>query len=193
MPTQSQVDKITEVATQLSVDPSWLYGLISLESGFDPQIHNKAGSGARGLIQIMPDTAQGQFQMSADALIAKYPDFDSQMDNVVYPYFKRGLPYPTKQSFFMQVFFPVAKYVPADTTFQTLYQKVYPDTWQKWYDIFVKQNPGIVMVNDYVSMIEKRMGGFQALVDNVSQTIKKSGLPIAGIIATAAGAWLFFK
>jgi hypothetical protein len=193
MPTQSQVDKITEVANKLSVDPAWLYGLISLESRFNPQATNEAGSGARGLIQVMPDTARGEFGMSADELVATYPDFDSQMDNVVLPYFMKGRPYPTEQSFYMQVFFPAAKYVSADTTFQTLYQKLYPTKWQEIYPKFASQNKGIVMVADYVNLIKKRIGGYSAVASSVSETIKKSGLPIAGIIATAAGAWLFFK
>jgi hypothetical protein len=188
MPTQAQLDKITEVASKVGVDPTWLSALIAFESNYDPQSRNLAGSGARGLIQFMPDTAQSYFKMSADQLVATYPDFDSQMDNAVLPYFQKGLPYPTKQSFLMQVFFPVAKYVDPSTTFVSLYQKYFGDKWQDIYKKFLAQNPGILIVADYVNFIDKRMGSAQ-----VVSTIKKSAPTIIGAIAVVGGLWLFLK
>jgi hypothetical protein len=188
MPTQAQLDKITEVAAKLSVDPAWLSALIGFESNYDPQSRNLAGSGARGLIQFMPDTAQSYFKMSADQLVATYPDFDSQMDNAVLPYFQSGMPYPTKQSFLMQVFFPAAKYVSPSTTFQSLYQKYFGVDWQSIYNKFIQQNPGILMVADYVNYIDKRMKSAP-----VVSAIKKSAVPILGVIAAVSGIWLFLK
>jgi hypothetical protein len=45
---------------RLNTDPNWLMSCIAFESGrsFSPSITNAAGSGATGLIQFMPSTAQ---------------------------------------------------------------------------------------------------------------------------------------
>lgn len=157
-------EKIAEIASLLNIDPSWLDGVIYLESSYNPQARNSL-SGARGLIQIMDSTAQYMFNMPADTLIAKYPDFDSQMSNVVYPYFKRSMPFPTKQSLWMAVFFPAARNVPPDTTFQALYAK-YPSAGS--YNTFVKQNPGILKVSDYVNMIERKITGKKVVTGAVT-------------------------
>lgn len=52
--------RVIEIADQIGVDPDWLMACMAFESGgtFSPSIVNKAGSGAVGLIQIMPSTAR---------------------------------------------------------------------------------------------------------------------------------------
>lgn len=54
-------EKLIEVSDYLRVDPSYLMACIAFESGesFSPSIKNAAGSGATGLIQFMPRTAEG--------------------------------------------------------------------------------------------------------------------------------------
>lgn len=52
--------KIQEVAGRLGIAPEWLTAVIAFETGhtFSPSVRNAAGSGATGLIQFMPKTAQ---------------------------------------------------------------------------------------------------------------------------------------
>ena len=50
--------KVEEVARQLAIPPEWLMAVMYAESRFDPGVFNQAGSGAIGLIQFMPATAQ---------------------------------------------------------------------------------------------------------------------------------------
>ena len=52
--------RVVELATELGCDPSHLMACMAFESGgtFSPSVRNAAGSGAVGLIQFMPSTAQ---------------------------------------------------------------------------------------------------------------------------------------
>ena len=50
--------KIREISRQLDVEPEWLMAVIYSESKFDAAVENYAGSGAVGLIQFMPKTAE---------------------------------------------------------------------------------------------------------------------------------------
>ena len=51
--------RVVEICTNLGSDPNWLMACMAFESAhsFSPSIVNKAGSGAIGLIQFMPATA----------------------------------------------------------------------------------------------------------------------------------------
>lgn len=53
-------DRLLQIAANLKVDPNYLMACMAFESGetFSPSITNAAGSGAVGLIQFMPSTAQ---------------------------------------------------------------------------------------------------------------------------------------
>lgn len=52
--------RVREIADSLGTDPNYLMACMAFESGetFSPAIKNAAGSGATGLIQFMPSTAQ---------------------------------------------------------------------------------------------------------------------------------------
>jgi len=147
--------KIYEVAGRLSIaDPEWLVKLIKLESGFNPQAKN-SGSTARGLIQVMDATAQSTFGVADSlTLISKYPDFNSQMDNVVYKYLGRWKPYNTAQSLYLAVFYPAARTVDPSTTFYSLYEKYAGSEWREKYAEFTRVNGDIRTVQDYVDMVE---------------------------------------
>ena len=134
---------IDTIARKLSIDPRHLDALINFETGgtYNPLIKNPYSS-ARGLIQITDAAARDiGFSDSLDA-VTRNPDFDSQMNNVVYPYLKRYAPYPTLQSLYMAVFYPAARTVPPDTIFPESVRKV---------------NPGIITVQDYVNFVNKRV------------------------------------
>jgi hypothetical protein len=53
-------DRVIQIGTTLGVEPSFLMACMAFESArtFNPAILNGAGSGAVGLIQFMPSTAQ---------------------------------------------------------------------------------------------------------------------------------------
>lgn len=52
--------RVNEIAESLGTDPNYLMACMAFESGetFSPSVKNAAGSGAIGLIQFMPATAQ---------------------------------------------------------------------------------------------------------------------------------------
>jgi hypothetical protein len=55
----SDQKELVETAKWIGIDPYWLASVIKFETidSFDPAVKNRAGSGATGLIQFMPDTA----------------------------------------------------------------------------------------------------------------------------------------
>lgn len=122
MSSDPRASKIREIALKVGARPSYLDALINFETAgtYDPQIENPhPDSTAIGLIQINDPTARDLFGMSAKALVSKYPDFESQMDNVVLPYlqhrkkyFNDDRPLFTKHELFMSVFYP--GYIKAD-------------------------------------------------------------------------------
>lgn len=54
---QQFADKVREISQMLGVQPEWLMAVMYSESKFNPGIFNHKGSGAVGLIQFMPRTA----------------------------------------------------------------------------------------------------------------------------------------
>jgi soluble lytic murein transglycosylase-like protein len=54
-------EKVVQIAERLGTNPNFLMAVMSFETGgtFSPSVRNQAGSGAVGLIQFMPRTAQG--------------------------------------------------------------------------------------------------------------------------------------
>lgn len=52
-------DRVKSISQELGLEADWLMAVIAFESGgtFSPSVKNKAGSGAVGLIQFMPQTA----------------------------------------------------------------------------------------------------------------------------------------
>ena len=98
--------KVEKIAQALGVKSSDLMAIMKQESGVNPAIYNKAGSGAVGLIQFMPKTA---------IALGTTTDELAKMDGVqqldyVYKYFKMtGVGNGTLGDLYMAVFMP--KYV----------------------------------------------------------------------------------
>ena len=147
MSKESQAQIISDVAQAIGTQPQWLDALINFETGgtYNPQIKNPKSS-ARGLIQIIDSSAQDLgFDSSLDA-VTMYPNFESQMRNVVQPYFQRWMksfgPLDTQQKLYMTVFYPKA------VTWDT--QREFPDS--------VKAvNPGINKPQDYIDFVNARV------------------------------------
>ena len=166
--TMSRSSALTLLAEKwMGVPVSWLDNLISFESGWDPAARNPY-TGARGLIQFMPDTAKALGYASADDLYAKNQTETAQLLGPVAAYFKlpgnQG-PWPTKQSLYMSVFYPAYRNKAPGTFFSNAVRAV---------------NPGIDTVQDYVS-----------LVDGVP--IKKAGVLLPVVIMGIVAAFFYFK
>lgn len=158
---------IVDIAAKLSVPPQWLEGLIAFETAgtYSPTISNPYSS-AIGLIQLTDAPAYEMFGMSSLEVIAKYPEFDSQMRNVVYPYLKRYAPFPTKQSLYMAIFYPAYRYVDPQTVFSPEIQAV---------------NKGIRTVQDYIDKVDKKVASIKFV---------RTAVPgIALLTLAVAGAW----
>lgn len=152
---------LKETAAKLGIPPEWLNALINFESAGNPQARNKI-SGARGLIQFMHSTARAMGFKDADDLVLKYPTYEAQLKKPVYDYLKPQAPFPTKQSLYMSVFYPVARKWTPETLFPALVRK---------------QNPGIDTVQSYINKVEK------------IKTIKKAA---GGAAAAIIAALVFF-
>lgn len=131
---------LQEVSASLGIDPMDLYNLIKFESNWNPQAKNP-NSSARGLIQFTDKTAQSLGYKDSLDLVTKNKSIESQLYFPVLQYLSKFKPFPTKQSLYMSVFYPVARNWPLN--------KEFPDTVKK-------VNPGIVTVADYINKIDKK-------------------------------------
>lgn len=143
---------IEDVAGKLGAEPQWLDALINFETAgtYSPTIKNP-NSSARGLIQVIDSTAQGEFNVSDSLrLVQKYPTFRQQMYNVVLPYLKKYAPFPTKQSLYMAVFYPKYRFAPLN--------KPFPENVKRANTYTIKgkrvtiENPG-----DYIEFVDNRI------------------------------------
>lgn len=159
-------DIIKDVASRLGVRWEYLDALINFETmgTYDPFIKNPYSS-ARGLIQLTNAPAFDLFNMDSLAVVTKYSDFESQMNNVVFRYLRQYMPFPTKQSLYMAVFYPAFRYVPENTVFPESIQKV---------------NRGIKTVRDYIDYVDSRI---------LRNKVISKSLPLSLILAVMGGVW----
>lgn len=181
-----RAQKIIEIAAKLGMQPQWLDSVIAFESGYNPKAMNptpynlakvqagrEAPKYARGLIQFIDSTAQELgFEDSKD-LIDRLPDFSSQMDGAVYPYFRKQMPFTSEQDVYMSVFYPKYRKVAPDTLF--------PDTVRA-------VNPGINTPADYVAMVNKRAE--QARI--IPVVARTTGIGM-GLIGIAVLGWFLLR
>ena len=97
-----------ELANKLGVPKPWIDAVMTSESGNDPNVLNTKGSGAFGLIQIMPKTAR-IFKTSAQEMKSKGLCF--QFD-IIYKYIEaairwRGKPH-NLADFYLLIAYPTA-------------------------------------------------------------------------------------
>jgi hypothetical protein len=137
---ESVLKALSEVSVSLGIDSKDLYKLIDFETAgtWNPLIKNKYSS-ARGLIQFTDATARSLGYKDSLDLVTKNDSIESQLYFPVLQYLSKFKPFPTKQSLYMSVFYPVARQWPLN--------KAFPDTVQK-------SNPGIKTVQDYVNKVE---------------------------------------
>lgn len=144
--TASEAAALASAAARIGIPKEWLFGLISTESGWDPQVKNKYGS-ARGLIQWVDKTAQGLGYASSADLVAKHPTRESQLTGPVVKYLKAWGKISSPEELAALNFYPAHR-KKLDTPLPAEAQRV---------------NPGIVTVRDYFNKhMSKRIPGYVA-------------------------------
>lgn len=182
-PTPNDLLVLSEVAKKLGVPPDWLYAQINFESGgtWDPKIKNP-NSSARGLIQFMNATAVNMGYKDSLDLVENNPTISSQLKGPVFEYYKKFMPFPNAQSFFLSVFLPKYRNSSPDTI-------IYDGDLNRQKK-FRDANPGIMTVGDYT---EKLMLKF---LKGKKPTLPEAGKTIARFIlgvSILAGALLLIK
>ena len=110
--TASERTALIAAANKLGINPDWLATVISFETAgtFSPSIVNRAGSGAFGLIQFMPNTARnilGTSTADEAVRIGKAMSFGEQLTRMVIPYFS-GRKMSSLEDVYLAVFYPAA-------------------------------------------------------------------------------------
>lgn len=127
--------EVKRYSAALGINPDWLMGVMEIESGCNPHAVNSV-SGATGLIQFMPNTAQG---LGTTTAALKSMTGEQQL-YYVYKYLK---PYAGKISsltdLYLAVFFPAAIGKSNDYILQT--NKLSAST-------IARQNPGYDLNKD---------------------------------------------
>jgi len=100
-------DRVVQMGATLQVDPNYLMACMAFETGrrFDPSVRNAAGSGAVGLIQFMPSTAQAlgtSTQQLASMSVVK------QLDYVERYFMPRAGKLTTLEDVYMAILWPAA-------------------------------------------------------------------------------------
>jgi len=100
-------DRVVAMGTKLGVDPNYLMACMAFESAktFSPSIYNAAGSGAVGLIQFMPSTAQA-LGTTAQALAAM--SAVKQLDYVEKYFLPRKGKLKSLEDVYMAILWPAA-------------------------------------------------------------------------------------
>lgn len=143
--------KVRKIGKRLDVDPDWLMATMYNESRFDVSVKNYQGSGATGLIQIMPATA-GDYNITTEEL--KDMTHVDQLD-YVYKYLKdvkrRYRPFTEPSDLYLAILYPKA--LGAEDHFEHMREKnPQEEKWKKHHDNFVlyaspsrryKQNVGL--------------------------------------------------
>jgi hypothetical protein len=127
LPANDQFYPCLEILAQkLNVDKADLFALINFETGgrINPQIRNRSGSSAKGLLQFTNESARrikdknGKNLKSSAHLIKEYPSVKDQMEiptrhnkygGPVYQYLNMLAPFKSTDDLFMAVMYPPAR------------------------------------------------------------------------------------
>lgn len=127
----SNTDRAALIAAahKLGIEPDWLATVISFETAgtFSPSIVNRAGSGAFGLIQFMPQTARnllGTATQDEAVRIGRAMSFGEQLNRMVIPYFQ-GRTMKSLEDVYLQVFYPAAANKPGSWIIGAMPSAVY--------------------------------------------------------------------
>lgn len=134
-------NKVLEVCINIGADPNHLMACMAFESGetFSPSVKNAAGSGAIGLIQFMPSTAQA-LGTTTDKLAAM--SAVKQLDYVELYFKPKSGKLKTLEDVYMAILWPAAIGSPLD---YVLFAKNDPDHPKRYI-----QNAGLDFNSDGV-------------------------------------------
>lgn len=145
--------KVFDGCRSMAMDPDFLMACMAWESGetFSPSVRNGAGSGATGLIQFMPSTAQG-LGTNVEALAALTAE--QQLD-YVFKYFR---PYRgrliTLSDTYMAILWPRAVGRPESEALWTKATK--PTTYRQNAGLDVSRD-GIITKAEAASKVQKKL------------------------------------
>lgn len=183
----SDIYALNAAAAQLGIEPDWLATVISFETAgtFSPSIVNRAGSGAFGLIQFMPQTARNILgTATTDEAVSRgmRMSFSEQMQKMVVPYF-RGRSMKSLEDVYLAVFYPAAMNKTGSWVIGTAPGAVYRQNAG-----FDKTNKGYITRADVTSKL-------RALYESAGGSrIAVKAVPIAQIVfGTALGAVIAWK
>ncbi len=183
----SDIYALNAAAAQLNIEPDWLATVISFETAgtFSPSIVNRAGSGAFGLIQFMPQTAKNILgAATTDEAVSRgmRMSFSEQMQKMVVPYF-RGRVMKSLEDVYLAVFYPAAMNKAGSWVIGTAPGAVYRQNAG-----FDKSNKGYITRADVTSKL-------RSLYESAGgNRIAVKAAPIAQIVfGTALGAVIAWK
>ena len=144
--TEEEAQKIVEISERLNTNPGWISKIIDVETGgtWDPAEPNKAGSGATGLIQFMPTTAEGLGTSTSELARMTIIEQLDYVEKYFEPYTGR---LNSMEDVAAAVFFPAALDQGLDFN---IYDWYVTNRGQSDANVFRDQNPNIITMGDYV-------------------------------------------
>jgi len=179
---QAFSDAVVTVANAIGADPNNLMFVFNLESGVNPQAVNKT-TGATGLIQWMPATAQGLG--TSTAALAQMSGIEQlQYVQAYYEQVLKSHPEATSNlvNTYLSVFFPAA--IGQDDSWVLQTSSLSPGIIAQENPVFDTEGNGQITVGDIAAVLQNRMPGtvfadVQAVEIFASKNI--IGLVIAGV------------
>ncbi len=141
MPGSTESAMLQMISDNLGVNQLDLSRLIQFESKWNPKASNYLST-ARGLLQWTDKTARSLGFSDSIDLVKKNPTVIDQLP-IVERYLSRFKPFSGKQSLYMSVFYPAARFWSKTTRFP---QSV------------IDANPGIKTPADYINKVEGKGG-----------------------------------
>jgi hypothetical protein len=184
------VNKAQTIASNLSIDPNWLMAIMFWESAgtFSPSVQNKK-TGATGLIQFMPNTANG---LGTSTTELKKMSAVEQLD-YVYKYY---LPYKGKIKNYIDTyfvtFFPLAIGKPDDFVIES--KNISSSLLASQNPAFDVNKDGKVQVWEVKKVMLEKLPKEWLKNGSVSLAIKSYKTQIiTGILLIVAGATIYYK
>ena len=171
---------ITSLAKKYNIPEDYLYALMAFETGgsFSPSQKNRAGSGATGLIQFMPETAKGLGTSTSD--LSKMSR--SEQLKYVDKYFSgKGIEGGSLSDTYMAVLFPAAVGKPEDFV---LFGK---GAMKGYTGIAYEQNKGLDLNKDGSVTKAEASTKVKEYLPRQSQAPQQSSAPSSQISQTPSG------
>lgn len=187
------VKKVKGVSKKLDIDPNWLMAVMYFESRLNPRAVNPK-SGATGLIQFMPKTAEG---LGTTTAALKEMPYDQQL-LYVYRYY---LPYKDKitqfHDLYLATLFPIAIGKSDDYVLRS--KTLRADTVASSNPIFDLNKDKAITVGEVkkvkiASIPPQWRNIFDQTYDNIGKFTRRNKFPIAlTVLGLGVGGFLLYK